>query len=201
MIRVKHFFMIKLKNEKDKNRFCFFVKLGDKLVCYRYTTIIFGYNSSPFILNYVIRYLADLFPNDNVCDIMKNNFFVDNLVTTSNDVQELINVYHESVSRFGQVGFDLRSCNTNNSELRALMKQECNYITHNNQYDKVLGYRYDADNDIIKLSKSKLDPIAKSKRAVLSQTSKIFDPLSICAPVTVRGKILVSSLWTTKKKR
>ena len=71
----KAFLMIKLKNEKDKNRFCFFVKLGDKLVCYRYTTIIFGYNSSPFILNYVIRYLADLFPNDNVCDIMKNNFF------------------------------------------------------------------------------------------------------------------------------
>ena len=130
---------------------------------------------------------------------MKNIFFVDNLVTTSNDVQELINVYHESVSRFGQVGFDLRSCNTNNSELRALMKQECNYITHNNQYDKVLGYRYDADIDIIKLSKSKLDSIAKSKRAVLSQTSKIFDPLSFCAPVTVRGKILVSSLWTTNK--
>ena len=34
------------------------------------------------------------------------------------------------------------------------------------------------------------------KRTVLSQTSKVFDPLSFCAPVTVRGKTLVSSLWS-----
>merc|ERR1712121_282502 len=170
----KAFLMIKLRSEKDKNRFCFFVKLGDRLVCYRYTTIIFGYKSSPFILNYVIRYLTDLYPDDNVCDIMKNKFFVDNLETTSNDVQELINVYQESVSRFDQVGFDLRSCNTNSNELRTLMKEDNKYIEHNNQNDKVLGYRYDAETDVINLSSSKLDSIAKSKRAVLSQTSKIF---------------------------
>ena len=109
--------------------------------------------------------------------LWKITFFVDNLVTTSNDVQELINVYQESVSRFDQVGFELRSCNTNNSEQRALMKQDGKYIEHHNQYDKVLGYRYDADNDKIKLSKSNLNSIAKSKWAVLSQTSKIFDHL------------------------
>ena len=195
----KAFLMIKLKSEKDKNRFCFFVKLGDKLVCYRYTTIIFGYNSSPFILNYVIKYLADLYPNDDVCDIMKNKFFVDNLVTTSDDVQKLTNVYKESISRFDQAGFDLRSCNTNNNDLRNLMKQDNKYIEHDNRYDKVLGYRYDSDKDIIKLSKVKLNPQAKSKRAVLSQTSKIFDPLSFCAPVTVRGKTLVSGLWAQAK--
>ena len=72
----KAFLKIKLKSKKDKNRFVFFVKLGDKLVCYQYTTIIFGYNSSPFILNYVIKYLADLYPNDDVRDIMKNIYFL-----------------------------------------------------------------------------------------------------------------------------
>ena len=33
----------------------------------------------------------------------------------------------------------------------------------------------------------------------MSQYSKVFDPLSFCAPVTIRGKILLSSIW--KKKR
>ena len=74
------------------------------------------------------------------------------------------------------------------------MKQDKNYIEHDNPYDKVLGYRYNADADVMKLSKVKLNSIAKSKQAVLSQTAKIFDPLSFCAPVTVRGKNLVSSL-------
>ena len=197
----KAFLMIKLKSEKDKNRFCFFVKFGDKLVCYRYTTIIFGYNSSPFILNYVIKYLADLYPNDDVCDIMKNKFFVDNLVTTSDDVQKLTNVYRESVFRFDQAGFDLRSCNTNSNDLRNLMKQDNKYIEHNNPYDKVLGYRYAVSTDTIKLSKINLNSLAKTKRAVLSQTAKVFDPLSFCAPVTVRGKTLVSNLWAEAKNK
>ena len=56
---LKHAFLqIKLKLLSDRNRFCFFVKFGDKLVCYRYTTIIFGFNASPFILNYVVKFLA-----------------------------------------------------------------------------------------------------------------------------------------------
>ena len=58
------FLMIRLKNEFDKNRFCFFWKRGSKLVKYRYRTIIFGYTSSPFILHYVMKYHAKQFPKD-----------------------------------------------------------------------------------------------------------------------------------------
>ena len=40
------FLMVKLKNEVDKNRFCFSWNRGDKLVAYRYRSIVFGYTSS-----------------------------------------------------------------------------------------------------------------------------------------------------------
>ena len=46
------FLQIRLSRETDKNRFCFFMRDGEKLVTYRYKTIIFGFNASPFILNY-----------------------------------------------------------------------------------------------------------------------------------------------------
>ena len=71
----KAFLMIKLKSIRDKNRFCFFMKDGDELICYRYTTIIFGYNASPFILNYVIKHFANFFPNDE-CSEMIRIFFL-----------------------------------------------------------------------------------------------------------------------------
>ena len=74
-------------------------------------------------------------------DVMKNKFFVDNLVTTGDDVQKLTNVYRESVSRFDQAGFDSRSCNSNNNDLRTLMKQDKKYIEHDNLFEKVLGYK------------------------------------------------------------
>ena len=130
---------------------------------------------------------------------MKNKFFIDNLVPTSDDVQRLTNIYKERVSRFDQMGFDLRLCSSNHNDLRTLMKQNNKYIEHDHFFDNVLGYRYNSEADTIKLSKVKLKSIAKSKRAVLSQTAKIFYPLSFCAPVTVRGKTLVSNLWTEAK--
>ena len=39
----KAFQMIKLGSLEDRKRFCFFMKEGNKLVCFRYTTIIFGF--------------------------------------------------------------------------------------------------------------------------------------------------------------
>ena len=45
----KAFLQIKLKSERDKNCFCFFVRDGERIRCFRYTTIIFGFISSPFM--------------------------------------------------------------------------------------------------------------------------------------------------------
>ena len=46
------FLQIKLKDEEDKNRFCYFMREGNQIVCYRFTTILLGFNTSPFILKF-----------------------------------------------------------------------------------------------------------------------------------------------------
>ena len=79
----KAFLMIKLDHEEDKNRFCFFIKDGNKLSCFRYKTIIFGYNASPLILNFIIKHHAKQFPSDNCSEVLLNNFYVDNLMLTA----------------------------------------------------------------------------------------------------------------------
>lgn len=54
--------MICLEMELDKNRFCFsFLKDRGHLHCFRYTTIILGFNSNPFILNCILWYHAAQF--------------------------------------------------------------------------------------------------------------------------------------------
>ena len=58
------FLQIKLKLESDKNKFCVFWKENNELIVYRYNTIVFGFTSSPFILNYVIKHHADNYPDD-----------------------------------------------------------------------------------------------------------------------------------------
>ena len=89
----KAFLMIKRDHEEDTNRFCFFLKEGNKLGCFRYKTIIFGYNASPFILNFIIKHHAKQFPSDYCSEVLLNNFYVDNLMLTANDQDKLLSLY------------------------------------------------------------------------------------------------------------
>ena len=108
------FLQIHLKLLHDKNRFCFFLKDGKRLRCFRYNTLLFGYCCSPFILNYVIRHIAKLHPEDECSRMISSRFFVDNLVKTGNSVKNLTQLYKECANRLAAVHFDLRSCNSNN---------------------------------------------------------------------------------------
>ena len=74
--------------------FGFFWKRGSQLVCYRYKTIAFGYTSSPFILNYVMKHHAESYPEDKCRQILDDNFYVDNLIITDNDIDELHDLYN-----------------------------------------------------------------------------------------------------------
>lgn len=195
----KAFLQIKLKLERDRNRFCFFLRVGNKLKCFRYRTIIFGFCSSPFILNYVLKYIARQGQQDDCADMIRNKFFVDNLATSSNDIQSLTKLYVDCSERMKQVHFDLRSCNTNDENLKDLMKKDGKFITHDCEYDKVLGYKYSSTKDTMKLAPIKIDAGANTHRAFLSNYAGIFDLLYFTAPVTVRGKTLLSSLWNLRK--
>ena len=195
------FLQIHLKLLSDKNKFCFFLKVGNRLRCFRYNTLLFGYCCSPFILNHVIKHIAKMHPDDECSRMIASNFFVDNLVKTGNSVEELTQLYRECASRLDAVNFDLRSCNSNSSELVNLMKSDSRYIKHGQLLDKVLGYLYSPETDTMQLHPVNLDSSANSKRKILSESSKPYDPLSFCSPVTIRSKQLLSRLWKRKKSK
>ena len=192
------FLQIRLAKTEDKNRFCFFVKEGEHLIAYRYKTLIFGFNASPFILNYVIRHHAGTYRDDEISQILRSNFYVDNLLFTHNTKEVLLKVYQECLSRMKQGGFYLRSWNSNSRELQSIMKKDGNLATHENEYEKVLGYKYILDKDVLQISQCNLDPTVNTKRGILSQVSKVFDPLGLILPVTIKGKLIVRDLWLQK---
>ena len=189
------FLMIRLKEEEDRNRFCFFWKVDNRLITYRYKTIVFGYTSSPFILNFVMKHHAETFPEDKCREILSNNFYVDNLLITGNDVDELKQIYDLSFNRMLLGGFTLRSWNSNSHELREQMREDGRLVEHSNEQERVLGYKYNVSKDTLSIAHCNLTPLANTKRKVLSQTSKIFDPLNLALPVTIRGRTIMRKIW------
>ena len=130
----KAFLMIKLKREEDKNRFCFFMKEEDELLCYRYNTLIFRFTTSPFILNYILKCHTEQYQPDEHTKILKNNFYVDNLHQTNNHPEELI-----AIDRLRESNFNEHSCNTKSEELKSIMAKE-NTICQHEDWKKILGY-------------------------------------------------------------
>ena len=192
------FLMIKLSSIEDKNKFCFFMRENGKLIMFRYRTILFGFNASPFILNYIIKFHLSKYPND-LCNRMLNkNMYVDNVLHTGNTFSELHDLYKKSIVRMQEGNFNLRSWNSNSKELRQVMINDGKYVEHGLDFEKVLGYSYNTMLDYIIISNNSICSEVCTKRSILSQISKIFDPLSLTMPVTIRGKFLMKQLWSKK---
>ena len=193
------FLQIKIKTEEDRNRFSFFwIDDDDQLVMYRYASIVFGFTSSPFILNYVIKHHISKYNQDLFSKILQENFYVDNLIVTTDDPKMLFQFYDEANSRMEEGGFVLRSWNSNFVKLQKKMKLDKKFVEHHSEEERLLGYSVNIAADSMKLSDFKLNKLSNTKRQVLSQVSKVFDPLGFFTPVTLRGRLLMRSLWLSK---
>jgi len=192
------FLSIYLKEEQDKNHFCLIWQENDELIFYRYRTITFGLSTSPFILHYVMKKHASKYAKDKCSEILSSNFFVDNLLYTSNSLSEVHDLYLKCYNRMKEGGFILRSWNSNSSEFREILKNDNKFVVHNSNLEKVLGYKFNFVNDSLSLNFVEYNALASTKRQILSETSKCFDPVGFCLPVIVRSKLLMRDIWLSK---
>ena len=188
---MKAFLQIRLSHEEDKDRFCFFRKIKGKFLPYRYNTIIFGFVSSPFILNYIVQHHLTLNSHLEIASSIRDKFYVDNLIYTSNKSDEL----SRDVDRIHNImlsgGLPLREWACNDMSVLSSLKQDeiCN-----KEEVKVLGYLYNRDYDSVRLKNASLDQNASTKRQILSSLASVFDPLGLFAPVLLQGKLLIREM-------
>ena len=107
---------------------------------FRYNTIIFGFNASPFIVNYVLKHHASPYPLDDCSRMLMSDFHVENLVKTSHSQESLVNFYEQFIDRFKEGGYELRSINSNSQEIKNEMKEDGTFVEHESVQEKVLGY-------------------------------------------------------------
>ena len=92
-------------------------------------------------------------------------------------------------------GFILRSSSTKCESLRKCIKDEKLLVEHESVFEKVLGYEYKLEDDALHVSEVNYGS-AITNRQVLSETSKLFDPLGFTLPLSIRGKLLMKSIWS-----
>ena len=189
----KAFLNVKLNKVEDMNKFSFVVFYNGKYHYFRYTTIIFGFIASPFILNFIIRHHAKMLESSYIKSILDNKFYVDNLVLTSTSKVDLIATGKEVADTMSDAGFNLREWCSNDADILSTFDNSAAL-----EASKFLGLMFHAANDTLGIKDLKLDDKCLTKRSVVSSVSSIFDPLGFVAPLLLEPKLFIRKLCQMK---
>ncbi|CAH2084595.1 unnamed protein product [Euphydryas editha] len=168
---------------------------------YKLLRLTFGTACAPYLAVKVLHRLAELeekrYPL--AAAITKQCYYMDDLMTGSDTVSEAIKIYEEMNELMRSGGFELQKWNSNNERfLERIGKNESSerQTIKLNDLIKVLGLSWNRKNDnfeyVINLPEPK-DFV--TKRQVLSEVARLYDPLGWIAPVVVNAKILIQKLW------
>nr|XP_022902869.1 uncharacterized protein LOC111415413 [Onthophagus taurus] len=169
------------------------------ITTYRMKRVTFGIISSPFLLAATLRKHFEDQPEklQNTASILSKSFYVDDLVTAASTLDEAQNLYSESMQILQAANMNLRKWRSNDATMMAVF-QTNEKVTRQGER-KVLGILWHTLHDELGVSvQSEEEDTVPTKRKVLKTVAKIYDPLGLLGPCTVKSKILLQTLWKKK---
>jgi hypothetical protein len=174
---------------------------------YRLNTVTYGTAAAPYLATRTLQQLAiqeeARLPEAAV--LIKRDMYVDDLMSGAATLTEAIAVKDQLLHIMESAGLHLRKWSSNCQELLdSLPADHIETMTmmpiEDGQSVKALGIVWNTTKDQFQF-KTSIDSDSSeeyTKRTILSEMSRLFDPLGWLSPVLVRAKILMQSLWQSK---
>lgn len=170
---------------------------------YRLRTVTYGTGAAPFLATRVLQELATLnqqqFPR--ASKVALRDLYVDDLMSGEPNDQDALDTQHQLLSLMKNGAMSLRKWSSNSEAvLNALppeMRETQTLLTLDTDTTiKTLGICWNPKTDQFQFH---VPPTPTSnnptKRSVLSELARLFDPVGWLSPVVIVGKILMQGLW------
>ena len=161
-------------------------------------------------------------------ELIKKSLYVDDLITGEDNVDNTFSIYQNSKKMMSEGGFNLRKWKSNSSALTKAInhleakddppskiqvqvtEEDSSYTkatlgsgeSSNDKIVKTLGVHWNIETDELLFNLQELIKYAEllpvTKRTLLQLTAKIFDPLGLLSPFTIKMKVLFQTLCTEK---
>lgn len=163
-------------------------------------TVTFGTSSAPYLAIKTIYQLA----NDECSNFpigakaLRQDFYVDDLLSGADSVKEAIECQRQVVNILQRGGFQIRKWSSNHEEVTSHLEETAKDLCSSlDPTLKALGIIWNPRSDVLSIKVTVNDVQVNTKRILLSEISKLFDPLGWISPVIIPLKILLQKLWLT----
>lgn len=179
---------------------------SEPLQTYLLNTVTYGTAAASFLSTRCILQLshdcAESHPESS--KIIANDFYVDDLLTGSDSVSDLIRRCHEVSDILSKGCFPLRKWVSNSPAVLEGL-ENCVSVPNrqfsfgSSENSKTLGLRWSPREDFLQYSILPISlPKTVTKRTILSGISQIFDPLGLLSATIIKVKVLMQRLWLEK---
>lgn len=189
--------------EERKYQHILFEDQNKNLSEYELNTISYGTTSAPYLALRTLQQLAEdegeQFPIAK--NILLNYTFVDDIAVSYPSVDEAIDAQKQIILLLEKGKFQLRKWSSNHPALlKNIDPEDCETsmeLDRSSDILNVLGIKWNPSIDTFSFKTIDIEgPI--TKRSILSNVSRIFDPLGWASPVIILSKCIIRKLWEEK---
>ncbi|KAK9736432.1 Pao retrotransposon peptidase [Popillia japonica] len=170
----------------------------DELKYYRLNTVTYGTAPASFLAVRALHQAAmDNGADPRVINIIKSDFYMDDLITGTDTLEDAVYLKHQISDVLQRGCFPLRKWRSNEKEIlgSGSIDSKDEYVLADKGSIKTLGLLWNSQSDTLHYSVNLDIDDTSSKRKILSTIAKIFDPLGLVSPVTIRAKLIMQYLW------
>ncbi|XP_062704099.1 uncharacterized protein LOC134286498 [Aedes albopictus] len=168
------------------------------------TTVTYGTACAPFLATRCLLQLsideADSFPI--AANIIREDCYVDDILSGADTVAEAIECQTQLIGMLKSAGFPVHKWSSNSPKLLECIpesdREELVNLTDGCEgVMKTLGLTWSPQRDEFAFVANHLANESKppTKRSVLSEISKLFDPIGLLSPVIIIAKLIMQRIW------
>lgn len=173
---------------------------SDSPKVYELVTLTYGTSPASYLATRCLRHLADQHLTDYPLGSIsvRRDFYMDDLLTGADTLNQIKTIRDETIELLRLGGFVLSKWASNCPELlKDLNSLDSNVVTIDNKIDsRILGVRWNQalDTFCFFYEPPEVQSVV-SKRNILSEISRLFDPLGLLGPIIVIAKLILQDLW------
>ena len=206
----KAFLQIRIREtERDALRFHWTTKNGELRIL-RFTRVLFGLVSSPFLLGGVmIASHLERWKRERPDDVEEQEryLYVDDIISGGESVEQgkarkeaATVILEDATFKLHKWASNVSALEDNDVESEAIEDQTAakQQLGVNPQESKILGLPWNKASDILSVLFPNEETKTPTKREILSRLAKTYDPLGLASPITLQGKLIYREICDTK---